>query len=67
MAWTLTQQDRESFIQFLEPNPPANTHGNLNVNTFSFYTSELKKALNSWLTLLSKLMLGNYRALIELP
>ena len=42
MAWTLTQQDRESFIQFLEPNPPANTHGNLNVNTFSFYTSELK-------------------------
>ena len=42
MAWTLTQPHRESFIQFLEPNPPANSHGNLNVNTFSFYTSELK-------------------------
>jgi 5-methylcytosine-specific restriction protein B len=42
MAWTLTQPHRESFIQFLEPNPPENSHGNLNVNTFSFYTSELK-------------------------
>lgn len=42
MAWPLTQPHRESFIQFLEPNPPTNRHGNLNVNTFSFYSSELK-------------------------
>lgn len=42
MAWPLTQPHRESFIQFLEPNPPTNSHGNLNVNTFSFYSSELK-------------------------
>jgi 5-methylcytosine-specific restriction protein B len=42
MAWPLKQPHRESFIQFLEPNPPTNSHGNLNVNTFSFYSSELK-------------------------
>jgi hypothetical protein len=42
MAWPLTQQHRDSFVQFLEPNPPLNSHHNLNVNTFSFYSSELK-------------------------
>lgn len=42
MAWPLTQPHRDSFIQFLEPNPPLNSHHNLNVKTFSFYSSELK-------------------------
>lgn len=42
MTWPLTQPHRESFIQFLEPNPPKNKHHNLKVNTFSFYSSELK-------------------------
>jgi 5-methylcytosine-specific restriction protein B len=42
MAWPLTQIHKDSFIQFLEPNPPLNNHKNLNVNTFSFYSSELK-------------------------
>jgi 5-methylcytosine-specific restriction protein B len=42
MAWTLTPEHRESFIQFLEPNPPKNHHGNLDSKTFSFYSSELK-------------------------
>lgn len=42
MAWPLNQTHRECFIQFMEPNPPLNNFGNLNVKTFSFYSSELK-------------------------
>src|SRR4051812_27325638 len=42
MAWPLTKQNKEAFIQFLEPNPPVNNHGLIKIRHFSFYSSELK-------------------------
>jgi len=42
MAWPLTQQNKDAFIQFLEPNPPVNNHGLIKIRHFSFYSSELK-------------------------
>ena len=43
MAWSnLNQTMREAMIQFVEPNPPANSHGNISLKYISFYSSELK-------------------------
>jgi 5-methylcytosine-specific restriction protein B len=53
MAWPLTQQDIDSFIQFLEPNPPVNNHGLIKVRHFSFYSSELKSLGQDLRTLVS--------------
>ena len=60
MAWPLTQQDKDSFIQFLEPNPPKNNFGLIKIRQFSFYASELK-SLGQDLRTLIAIQNGQYQ------
>lgn len=61
MAWPLTEQEKESFIQFLEPNPPVNNHGLIKIRHFSFYSSELK-SLGQDLRTLVAIQNGQYQS-----
>jgi 5-methylcytosine-specific restriction protein B len=61
MAWPLTTQEKDSFIQFLEPNPPVNNHGLIKIRHFSFYSSELK-SLGQDLRTLVAIQNGKYQS-----